>query len=430
MYPMNSDDERTSAQRIREEIAFSAWLTQRCAGETSASLVEAEARKERDRIMNAELRERLIAAARKSLSEDEIRRYAEHFRWNTPSPELHEVGYIFIEVPTTATAAHRRDAEVRAREIRERATPENFADVAREFSDAPSADEGGAMGLLDLTTMGPTFSSHVRQTRVGEVGGPYPTKSGWNIILLRSVLPSAPRAALADLRGSAANAQALLQMQEARETTGALEQLIQREGVNDLPLVDNVVQAMKDYLLARQCVSDRAAALPPPSETQLAELFAETSPSLTLPVRRHAREIVVHVAGWNDAATTAGWIARRASRNEARRLRAMVLAGDDFTSVARAHSVANSAARGGDLGWLTKPSGYLVDTALDALKPGEISPPLLTPEGYVLFQHVAEEPAKVMTFEEARPRLEEIWRARQARAISTELRKEWKRSGD
>ncbi len=427
LYPIIPDDARTPEQRVSQEVAFSAWLAPNCAGPTSNSLVEAEVQKHSRELMIAELRERMTAHARQSLSEEEIRRYAEHYKWNTPSVELHEVGYIFIEVPTTATAELRRDAETRAREIRERTTLANFADMAREFSDAPSADEGGAMGLLDLNAMGPTFSGHVRQTTVGQVGGPYPTKSGWNIILVRSVHPSAPREAAADLQGAAAAAQAALEIQHVSETTGALEQLLQHEGMNEVPLIEDEIQAMRNYLLARQCVADRAAALTTPTEAQLTELFAETSASLTLPERRHTREIVARAEGWNDTPTTAGWIARRASRNEARRLREMILAGDEFTSVARAHSVASSAQRGGDLGWITKPSGYLVDTALDALKPGEISPPLYSPQGYVLFQLVAEEPAKPMPFEQARPRLEEIWRTRQAREISKALHGEWKK---
>ena len=430
LYPVAPDDTRTPEQRVSQEVAFSEWLARNCDGPTSNSLIEAEVQKHRRELMIAELRERMTAYARQSLSEEEIHRYAEHYKWNIPSVELHEVGYIFIEVPTTASAELRQSAEARAHEIRERTTLANFPDMAREFSDAPSADEGGAMGLLDLNAMGPTFSSHARQTSVGQVGGPYPTKSGWNIILLRSIHPSVPREAASDLRGAAAAAHAALEIQQVSQTTGALEQLLQREGLSEAPLIEGEVQAMQSYMIARQCVSDRAGALTTPTEAQLTELFAETSASLTLPERRHAREIVARTAGWNDTGTTAGWIARRASRNEASRLRKMILAGDDFTSVARAHSVASSAQRGGDLGWITKPSGYLVDTALDALKAGEISPPLYSPQGYVLFQLVAEEPAKPMTFDQARPRLEQIWRTRQAKDISRKLQEEWLKNSD
>ena len=54
-----------------------------------------------------------------------------------------------------------------------------------------------------------------------------------------------------------------------------------------------------------------------------------------------------------------------------------------FESLARSFSQSASAAVGGDLGW-TRPGelGGLLDAAVAALRPGEISPPIRTPAGY------------------------------------------------
>ena len=82
------------------------------------------------------------------------------------------------------------------------------------------------------------------------------------------------------------------------------------------------------------------------------------------------------------------------SEGEARlrleRLRERVLAGEPFETLARAHSDdAASAARGGDMGWLS-PSELppQVAEAVRGLAPGEVSPPFRTPAGWHLVQLV------------------------------------------
>src|SRR5690349_13261248 len=77
-----------------------------------------------------------------------------------------------------------------------------------------------------------------------------------------------------------------------------------------------------------------------------------------------------------------------AVRNHALAVRARILGGEKFEDVAKAESAdSGSAANGGDLG--TNPKGRFVpafETALAALKPGELSQPVLTPFGYHLIR--------------------------------------------
>jgi peptidyl-prolyl cis-trans isomerase SurA len=80
------------------------------------------------------------------------------------------------------------------------------------------------------------------------------------------------------------------------------------------------------------------------------------------------------------------------SQDEARQkllqLRTRIENGEDFATLARAHSEdTGSAAGGGDLGWATP--GLFVpqfQRAVDALKPGELSQPVQTPFGWHLIQ--------------------------------------------
>ncbi len=73
---------------------------------------------------------------------------------------------------------------------------------------------------------------------------------------------------------------------------------------------------------------------------------------------------------------------------KALQLRERIINGDDFATLARAHSADTiSASRGGDLGWSNP--GNLVpkfEKAMNGLKPNEISQPVLTRYGYHLIQ--------------------------------------------
>lgn len=409
---------------VRSELEFAAWLADRCPDTTSPSIAR-ELEERRAELRRETLHTRLVDRLRPAVTHDDVRAYSARLGWDRPIPELHEVVYILVEVPTTATARQRAAAEERARAIREMATPDNFTELARIHSDAPSSERGGVMGHVDLSRMGPTFAEHVRRTPVGQVGGPYPTRSGWNIILLRGVVASAKRSVTKDPGGFVASARATEMIQAAAETTGGLAALMDREGITTSPLVDAEVRALRNHRIARLCVAQRAEALTTPTQAELMKFYGETSPTLRASQRRRAREILVTGPEWTDDPTTAGWLARRAVRDRARLLRDAIVAGDDFTSVARAHSAAPSAAHGGDLGWLAKPSGYLVDTALDALEPGGVSPPLFTRRGYVLFQLVEVEPPRTPTFDEAEEQLLVRWRVARAREIERGLRAEF-----
>ncbi len=59
----------------------------------------------------------------------------------------------------------------------------------------------------------------------------------------------------------------------------------------------------------------------------------------------------------------------------------------DFAELARLQSEDTSASGGGDLGWLT-PGGTVpeFERAMDALEPGQVSPPVKTPFGWHLIQ--------------------------------------------
>lgn len=96
-------------------------------------------------------------------------------------------------------------------------------------------------------------------------------------------------------------------------------------------------------------------------------------------VKSHARHILL---------TPSAQLSETAAARQLADYRRRILAGQaDFAALAREHSKDGSAKEGGDLGWAT-PGRYVpeFEQALDALKPGEISEPLVSRFGVHLIQ--------------------------------------------
>ncbi|HEX5092084.1 MAG TPA: peptidylprolyl isomerase [Burkholderiales bacterium] len=104
-------------------------------------------------------------------------------------------------------------------------------------------------------------------------------------------------------------------------------------------------------------------------------------------VQTHARHILLK---------TSEVVSEEDARLRLLALRERILAGADFAELARLNSEDGTAANGGDLGWV-----YPGDTvpeferAMNALQPGEISPPVRTPFGYHLIRVEARRAADV-----------------------------------
>lgn len=98
---------------------------------------------------------------------------------------------------TTVEASHiLLESQQQARKIAGEATPENFAELARERStDTASAENGGSLGSFSesqfASQFDPDFVDAALALQPGEVSGPVETQFGWHVILLqrRDVAP-------------------------------------------------------------------------------------------------------------------------------------------------------------------------------------------------------------------------------------------------
>lgn len=120
---------------------------------------------------------------------------------------------------------------------------------------------------------------------------------------------------------------------------------------------------------------------------------------------------------------TSELVSENEARSRLRNLKERLENNADFAGLARAHSEDASATKGGDLGWLSP--GDTVpefERAMDALKPGQIGDPILTPFGWHLIQ-VLERRNEDMSKERQRLMARQALRARK----SDEAYQEWVR---
>lgn len=90
---------------------------------------------------------------------------------------------IFLRVDETENEARIR--QVAQRIMQQLQQGANFAAVARNFSQAASAAEGGNLGWVRAEELGDDLAGPVSQTQPGQVVGPIRTLSGFQILLLR-----------------------------------------------------------------------------------------------------------------------------------------------------------------------------------------------------------------------------------------------------
>ncbi|HUB12328.1 MAG TPA: peptidylprolyl isomerase [Acetobacteraceae bacterium] len=127
-------------------------------------------------------------------SEAECRRYHQANPGKFRSPELFEPQHILFKAPRDDTAAFAR-AMQRASQMLAvvQAAPEEFATLARRFSDCPSAAEGGRLGQIARGDSTPEFEAALLSLAPGETcAEPVQTRYGVHVVRLERKVEGAP----------------------------------------------------------------------------------------------------------------------------------------------------------------------------------------------------------------------------------------------
>lgn len=158
-----------------------------------------------------------------------------------------------------------------------------------------------------------------------------------------------------------------------------------------------------------QQLKARVTAIADPGEKELNAYYRQHPEKFTEPARSRLSVILL---GVDASAGVATW---DAARKEARALVEKLRKGADFAAMARLHSADPSAAKGGDMGYLHR--GMLAapaQKAVDALRVGQISEPVVLLQGVAIFRLDEVKQAVLRDFDSVRGRALGLWRREQS----------------
>lgn len=141
---------------------------------------------------------------------------------------------------------------------------------------------------------------------------------------------------------------------------------------------------LHEGLMIRRLMRDEVNARVAVSDKEVTDYFAAHQEELVRPEEVRAAQIVVR------------------TEEEADRIRKDLLRGEDFTELARQHSIAPEAAKGGDLGFFAR--GVMpnpIDSQSFSLPTGRVSEVIESPYGYHLFKVLEHRSPEAQTLDDA-----------------------------
>jgi peptidyl-prolyl cis-trans isomerase D len=183
--------------------------------------------------------------AQVEISDDEIAEYYDEHPAEFQNPKTVEARHILLKVDREAGPEDVAKAKERITDILQKARDgEDFAELAKKFSEGPSKDKGGYLGTFRREAMVKPFSDKAFSMKAGEISDPVKTQFGWHIIKVEKV-NEASTTALADAKGGirqklAAERSKILAYDSAESIFDATfegEQLESIAAEHDLPLI-------------------------------------------------------------------------------------------------------------------------------------------------------------------------------------------------
>jgi len=153
------------------------------------------------------------------VTEKEARKHYEAHIDRYTEPEKVKARHILIKAEG---GGDEEEAEKRASELAEKAREEgaDFADLAREHSEGPSAKKGGDLGYFARERMVDEFADKAFSLKIGEISDPVETKFGYHVIK-REGHKEADRASFESVK------QEIITNLERKELRNAVDALVQ-----------------------------------------------------------------------------------------------------------------------------------------------------------------------------------------------------------
>jgi len=174
--------------RVGSEEAYQKFLA-------GSGLTETGVRKEMERNFQTEAYRRSLLVGR-TVSEADAKKYydenASKGIFNVPE-QVH-VQYILVKIPENASESARAESRKRAEEAAKRAAAgEDFGALAKQYSQDPTAERGGDIGLVPRGVMFPKFEEVAFAAKLGEISPVFETPKGWNVMKVLEKKPMSTR---------------------------------------------------------------------------------------------------------------------------------------------------------------------------------------------------------------------------------------------
>lgn len=137
----------------------------------------------RNQLLVQRLRERDVDS-RVRVSDLDVNQYLREQQSGADASALQiNLGHVLVLVPENATPAQEAEARARAQRAADKVRAgEDFAVVARDFSDAPEGVRGGQLGLRPADRYPELFVNATRQLPVGGIVGPLRSPAGFHVL--------------------------------------------------------------------------------------------------------------------------------------------------------------------------------------------------------------------------------------------------------
>jgi peptidyl-prolyl cis-trans isomerase D len=138
--------------------------------------------------------------ARVDISDDEISEYYDEHPDEFQNPKTVEARHILLKVGQNAAGEEAAKVQEKIENILQKVRGgQDFAELAKQYSEGPSKDKGGYLGSFRRESMVKPFADKAFSMEAGEISDPVRTRFGWHIIKVEKV-NAATVTALADAK--------------------------------------------------------------------------------------------------------------------------------------------------------------------------------------------------------------------------------------
>ena len=130
------------------------------------------------KLVNSEIRNKIV------VSDEDLRKFVTENKAVLENTESYRISQILLKKQNYADNSK---VEEKAGDLLKKISQgESFSDLAKQFSEDPSANVGGDLGLLKKSQLNKNFTDIISQMKPGDVSKPFWTETGLHIIKLES----------------------------------------------------------------------------------------------------------------------------------------------------------------------------------------------------------------------------------------------------